>query len=557
VAISALTTWELRPSGGGSADTNGGGYVTGTAGLDFSQLDPPFDTGTNLTVDAVTNTDVTPDAHAASSDDVGNIIQITGGAGFTTGFYEILSIQGGTKWRLDRSPAATGTSGGTWALGGALASPGKTGGAMVAGNKAYQKAGTYTVTSATPNIAGGCVTMPAGASAANTSKWFGYQTTRGDGGTKPIIKADGVITTFTLLTTGTNNHVENVEVDGNSRTSSRGFFAGSTNSRFYRCTAKNCTNNGFSANTGNNWAVHCDATGCATQPVFANLSCKYCVAYNNSVNAFSSVSGTIWESCFALNTTGVGFTVVGSGTSGSHCTANACSTAGFSRTAAAGVSSLMNCLAANSGAYGYTGNAADDNFYLYNCAGYNNTSGNVNSSVIPAAQQIGFVALSANPFNNAAGGDFSLNMTAGGGNDARQGGIPGAFPGVSTTGYPDIGAVQEGGVRIADITAIQSGLATQASVNTIDDFLDTELATILAAVDTEIAAIKAKTDNLPSDPADASDIGALLTFIDDFVDTEVAAIKVKTDSLPADPADASDIAALIAAIPAGGGPSLS
>lgn len=40
------------------------------------------------------------------------------------------------------------------------------------------------------------------------------------------------------------------------------------------------------------------------------------------------------------------------------------------------------------------------------------------------------------------------------------------------------------------VTEIQSGLATQASVNTIDDFLDTEVAAILAAVDTEIAAIQ-------------------------------------------------------------------
>jgi hypothetical protein len=59
-----------------------------------------------------------------------------------------------------------------------------------------------------------------------------------------------------------------------------------------------------------------------------------------------------------------------------------------------------------------------------------------------------------------------------------------------------------------------------AALGVIDDFLDTE-----------VAAIKTKTDNLPSDPADASDIAALLTAIDDFVDTEVAAIKAKTDQL--------------------------
>lgn len=50
-------------------------------------------------------------------------------------------------------------------------------------------------------------------------------------------------------------------------------------------------------------------------------------------------------------------------------------------------------------------------------------------------------------------------------------------------------------------------------------------------------------------PAGAS-IAADLATIDDFLDTEVAAIKAKTDALPADPADASDVAALISAVQA-------
>jgi len=44
--------------------------------------------------------------------------------------------------------------------------------------------------------------------------------------------------------------------------------------------------------------------------------------------------------------------------------------------------------------------------------------------------------------------------------------------------------------------ALETERASQASVNTIDDFLDTEIAAILAAVDTEIAAIKTQTDKL-------------------------------------------------------------
>lgn len=47
----------------------------------------------------------------------------------------------------------------------------------------------------------------------------------------------------------------------------------------------------------------------------------------------------------------------------------------------------------------------------------------------------------------------------------------------------------------------------------------------------------------------AADLAAALTIIDDFLDTEIAAIKAKTDNLPTDPADASDLAALVDALP--------
>jgi len=65
--------------------------------------------------------------------------------------------------------------------------------------------------------------------------------------------------------------------------------------------------------------------------------------------------------------------------------------------------------------------------------------------------------------------------------------------------------------------------ALKTLIDTIDDFLDTEIAAILAdtnelqtdwvnggRLDLLIDAIKAKTDNLPADPADASDIAALI-----------------------------------------------
>ena len=146
------------------------------------------------------------------------------------------------------------------------------------------------------------------------------------------------------------------------------------------------------------------------------------------------------------------------------------------------------------------------------------------------------------------------------------------------------GAIDADAIATDAVTEIQSGLATAAALATVDDFLDTEIAAILAdtnelqtdwanggRLDLLIDAIKAKTDNLPADPADDSDIDAQLATIAGYLDTEVAAIladtnelqtdwvnggrldllidaiKAKTDNLPADPADQSAVEAAITA----------
>lgn len=161
----------------------------------------------------------------------------------------------------------------------------------------------------------------------------------------------------------------------------------------------------------------------------------------------------------------------------------------------------------------------------------------------------------------------------------------------------DIAAVKaETAAILADTSVIGATgeglttLATQASVNTVDDFLDTEIAAILAdtnelqtdwvnggRLDLLIDAIKAVTDKLDTaleldgavyryttnaleqGPAGgggggldaagvraavglaSANLDAQLGAIDDFMDTEIAAIKAKTDNLPAAPAAAGDI----------------
>src|SRR6266568_1510943 len=150
MALSSVITWEVRTTG---SDTQcAGGFKTGATGTDYSQQTAAQFSGTDLVIDATTNTKVTSATHNFVAADVGNLIQITAGVGYTTGFYEIVSVASNAA-TLDRSPGAVGLTGGTWWEGGALASPGMAGGAKVAGNQVWIKAGTYTITSTTANVA--------------------------------------------------------------------------------------------------------------------------------------------------------------------------------------------------------------------------------------------------------------------------------------------------------------------------------------------------------------------------------------------------------------------
>lgn len=126
-----------------------------------------------------------------------------------------------------------------------------------------------------------------------------------------------------------------------------------------------------------------------------------------------------------------------------------------------------------------------------------------------------------------------------------------ALPGSYSSG-------QAGYIVGTNLNATVSSRASQASVDTIDDFLDTEIAAIIttlgtpagASVSADIAAIEAQTDDIGAAGAGLTALAsaANLATLTAYVDTEVAAIKAKTDNLPSDPADASDVAASIAAL---------
>ena len=92
----------------------------------------------------------------------------------------------------------------------------------------------------------------------------------------------------------------------------------------------------------------------------------------------------------------------------------------------------------------------------------------------------------------------------------------------------------------AAIAAATSTLATAANLATLAGYVDTEVAAILAAVDTEVAAIKAKTDNLPASPAA---VGSAMTLTAAYDAAKTAATQTSVDDLPTN----AELAAALAA----------
>lgn len=423
---------EVRTTG---SDTQcGGGFNAARGGTDYTQQNAAQATGTVTS----TTTTVTATTGIFTAAMVGNYI--TDG----TTYKEITAFTNATTVTVDSAPSWTAA---TVYVGGALASPGKAGAVHVAGNTIYVKAGTYTVTSASTNVASGCVSLTAGA-AANQTRLIGYQTTRGDNGTKPLLQASG-IATFTLVAVGAAGRVDNISADGASLTASRGFqvATGGNSALAIRCKAANCTNSGFAGGT-TAFVALCETTGCSSVASFnSGLSYVGCVARANSVSGFTSPASAV--GCLAINNTGastIGFTAIQGG-SVQNCTAYGNGSHGFSFTGSTNGAIATNCLSASNGGFGFTVGSAYDNGLLVNCATYNNTSGAVSTNVT-AASQIGLITLTGDPFTNAAGLDFSLNNTAGAGAAVRAAGIPTAtgtyaLPGgLSTPTYPDVGAAR-------------------------------------------------------------------------------------------------------------------
>jgi hypothetical protein len=431
--LSTATVVETRTAG---VDTNGGAFVTGATGTDFSQQDAKNTVGNNIsTTDAVAVgtgviTSVTASFTAAI---VGNIIYLQGGTGtLAAGWYQVTVFTSATSITVDRNVAAG--TGITMNIGGALASLGMVGGiGIVSGNIVHLKTGTYSIASATPNIATGCFS-----SAITLLEIQGYQTTRGDLGAPPVLQASG-ISTFTILTsTGTDGMVQNVTFDGAGLTSSAALvFRG----LLYKCGGLNCTNGVFQESSGSFHCVNCSASGCSAVSPYLGGNGANCLADNNTVTGILVISNRSFVFCLADSNTGAssdGFNIQGV-SSGMLVNSVAYANGRDGVRIDEDMKLVQNVIAESNAGIGIN-NTNQDGVVLLHNATFGQATG-ISVGTGKGNLNIGAVAGSGSFFVDAANQNFALNNTAGAGAAARAAGYPGVLA-VGGTGYLDIGALQ-------------------------------------------------------------------------------------------------------------------
>ncbi len=196
MAISALTVFEVR-SNATAGNVNGGGFVTGASGVDYSQQ-----TGAQYPLTGVTSAGAgdTVLSASAAADMVGNLLRVVSGTNYTTTnpWFEILSVVPGVSITCGTNAAGASIStgigiNGVMNIGGAL-SLGSTDDTvfeqLVAGNKMWIKNGTYTL--------GGTVAIAAAGGAQKPIVVEGYNSQRNDkptGSTRPTLDAGAVLFT--------------------------------------------------------------------------------------------------------------------------------------------------------------------------------------------------------------------------------------------------------------------------------------------------------------------------------------------------------------------------
>lgn len=463
-AISASTTLEVRPSG---SDTNGGGFVTGASGTDLSLFDNRNAAGctscqsatVNIsTTDAVTanTTTVTSATANFSSALIGNLIYLTG-SGTTTGWYQVTAVGSSVSITVDRATGSTGGTGVTLNIGGGLASPGQAAAIKVAGNNVFIKSGTYSITTASTNVAGGMVSDTTGGTGPTVfTHWTGYNTNRTliNTDTKPILQASGSISSFTILNSGSSSYTRwhNLSVDCASKTTSTGANAAGAYAQQTYLKAVNCTAIGVANGGGTNaWMAYIEASGgsgTAGIQLSNSVQGAFLESHGNTTHGIQMGFNSTCFMCGSWSNSGGssdGFNPSSVALICMNCWAYGNGRYGFNLTGTGYGSLIVNSIAEANANIGFASGGVIAGTTLINDASYNNNSttslsGQYSNTDITLV--FGFINVTVGSvFTNAAGGDFSLNSTASRGALLRAAAFPSASPD-GTLNYRDIGFAQ-------------------------------------------------------------------------------------------------------------------
>lgn len=504
MTISANAVWEVRDTAT-AGNVNGGFFVTGASGNDYSQQNAAQYALTGLTSAGAGATILTA---SAAADMVGNGLYIVSGTNFTTGWYEITGVSAGVSITTDRNCTTGIGSSGVANVGGALSLASTLDDdafeAFVGGNTVYVKNGTYTI--------GESISVASTSSTAIVPvNLIGYDSTRGDdprGSTRPLFVCGAntfalgqywivrgiqcTITTAGGLTMGTGGALNYCKVINTSPTSGRSAISPVSECTLFGCEAVSLTGQAVTTALGLSMLgcyIHDSATGVLTGTGtgrFSIVNCIFETIRDVGVDFALTSTGAIIESStfYGVEAKSPGLAIrIGA--------------------AAANVRLYNNIFYGWTTGVGQTGSQLKANYGAYNCF-YNNTADATNYTLdstditldpqfVGANQINGSTATTSGSVLTQSGGDFSsvtdnvdivrvvsgtgvttgryiitshtsdtitvsgtLGTSSAGnvvwvitvghnfavGANMKAAGYPGAFSGSESTGYLDIGGVQ-------------------------------------------------------------------------------------------------------------------
>ena len=464
MALSVSTVWEVRTTG---SATNGGGFnpAAQDAGTDYSQQDAAQLALTDLSCDVANF--IASVAGGFTNAMVGNLVYISSNAaGWVAGFYEIVGYESPNQVELDRVPTTGGpASGGAGKVGGAQSNIGLVCAAVPAAdangaNTIWIKAGTYTAGTHFTNQ----VKFNNPGHYLNHHVVRGYNATRGDA-IAPCVMLDGNNAAYDVYYSDRAFiRLENIEVNGyagGTPTNAKHGFnlaTGSDESSLYRCRSANTGSQGIRAASAGCLIEGCEVTGFGRVAASVGIyvpgspgSVVGCYVHDGAGNAFN-VSATypgLLAYCIGSGCTQYGLNMNYNGLYPQtvvHCVFHGNGSHGIY---ASGPTfgqpvQIVNTILSNNGGYGLAAHGTGKGrVELLGCAFYGNSSGQIDANTT-VQETLARVTLTADPFKDAANGDFRLAASQ---RQALGSGWPGAFlsGGALTAwaGYPDLGAVQQ------------------------------------------------------------------------------------------------------------------